>query len=195
MSDQIDLFGSARAGAAPEGLAYRPDLIDAAFEAELLAHVRSLPFAEFRFHGYVGKRRVVSFGWSYDFEREAVARAPALPPFLLELRELAAGFAQVRAASLEQALVIEYEGGAAIGWHRDKPVFGDVVGVSLLSPCRFRLRRKAGTRWERYAFTAEPRSAYVLRGAARSEWEHSIPAIEGLRYSITFRQRAGRDPE
>ena len=190
MSEQADLFGARRPAAAPEGLAYRPELIDARLEADLLAHVRALPFSEFRFHGYVGKRRVVSFGWSHDFEREAVARAPALPPFLLGLREVAASFAQVPASSLEQALVIEYQGGAAIGWHRDKPVFGDVIGVSLLSPCRFRLRRKAGPRWERYAFTAEPRSAYVLRGPARTEWEHSIPAIESLRYSITFRQRA-----
>jgi len=190
MSGQTDLFGATRSAAAPEGLVYRPELIDVRLEAELLAHVRTLPFSEFRFHGYVGKRRVVSFGWSYDFEREAVARAPELPPFLLGLREVAAEFAQVPASSLEQALVIEYQGGAAIGWHRDKPVFGDVIGVSLLSPCRFRLRRKAGPRWERYAFVAEPRSAYVLRGPARTEWEHSIPAIEGLRYSITFRQRA-----
>jgi hypothetical protein len=83
MSEQTDLFGASRAAAAPEGLVYRPGLIDARREAELLAHVRGLPFAEFRFHGYVGKRRVVSFGWSYDFEREAVARAPELPPFLL----------------------------------------------------------------------------------------------------------------
>jgi len=185
MSQQTDLFG-----AGPRGLGYRPDLIDAAFEAELLVHVRALPFTEFRFHGYVGKRRVVSFGWRYDFDAESVVPGPAIPPFLLGLREKAAGFAQVPAASLEQALVIEYQGGAAIGWHRDKPVFGDVIGVSLLSPCRFRLRHKAGPRWERYAFTAEPRSAYLLRGAARTEWEHSIPPIAGLRYSITFRRRA-----
>jgi alkylated DNA repair dioxygenase AlkB len=190
LNEQTDLFGAGRAGAEPAGLAYRAHLIDAAFEAELLARVRELPFAEFRFHGYVGKRRVVSFGWRYDFDTESVAPGPAIPPFLLGLREVAAQFAQVPAASLEQALVIEYQGGAAIGWHRDKAVFGDVIGVSLLSPCRFRLRRKTGTRWERYAFTAEPRSAYLLRGPARTEWEHSIPAIEGLRYSITFRQRA-----
>ena len=88
----------------------------------------------------------------------------------------------------------EYGAGAAIGWHRDRGVFGDVIGISLLSPCVFRFRRKAGLRWERYSLIAEPRSAYLLRGASRTAWEHSIPAVAALRYSVTFRSlaRAGR---
>jgi alkylated DNA repair dioxygenase AlkB len=107
-------------------------------------------------------------------------------------------------STLQQALVTEYAPGAGIGWHRDKAMFGDVIGLSLLSPCIFRLRRRAGPRrWERASVTAEPRSAYLLRGASRTEWEHSIPPVAELRYSITFRNfredwlaedRAGKDP-
>jgi len=88
---------------------------------------------------------------------------------------------------LALAQVIEYAAGAAIGWHRDRAVFGDIIGISLLSACNFRFRRKAGPAWERYSLTAEPRSIYLLRGAARNEWQHSIPAVDALRYSIIFR--------
>ena len=71
-------------------------------------------------------------------------------------------------------------------------MFGDVVGVSLLSPCVFRLRRKAGAAWERASLALEPRSAYLLRGASRTGWEHSIPAVGRLRYSVTFRNLRSR---
>jgi alkylated DNA repair dioxygenase AlkB len=90
-------------------------------------------------------------------------------------------------AGIHHALVTEYSPGAAIGWHKDKAEFDQVVGVSLLAPCRFRFRRKRGSEWERAAVTLLPRSVYLLDGAARSEWEHSIPGVEELRYSITFR--------
>ncbi len=113
--------------------------------------------------------------------------AAAIPPFLHRLQAQAAAFAGLRPEELPHVLVTEYGAGAAIGWHRDKGVFGEVIGISLLSPCVFRLRRRVGSRWERYSLKAEPRSAYLLRGAARMEWEHSIPAVEALRYSITFR--------
>jgi hypothetical protein len=107
--------------------------------------------------------------------------------FLLPLREKAAAFAGLAASELQHVLITEYGPGAAIGWHKDKAVFGEVVGISLLSSCTFRLRRKAGAGWERASLVAEPGSAYLLRGASRTEWEHSIPAVESLRYSITFR--------
>jgi alkylated DNA repair dioxygenase AlkB len=105
----------------------------------------------------------------------------------LAVRERAAHFAGLEPSALEHALLIEYAPGAGIGWHKDRPAFDDVIGISLLSPCRFRLRRKCGDRWERRSFTAEPRSAYLLRGPSRADWEHSIPPLEMLRYSITFR--------
>jgi len=116
-----------------------------------------------------------------------VRRAQDIPAFLLSLRESAADFAQIAPSELGHALVTEYAPGAAIGWHRDRPVFRDVVGISLGSPCRFRLRRKRESGWERASLILDPRSVYLLRGPARTEWEHSIPPAERLRYSVTFR--------
>src|SRR5688572_5415950 len=182
---QPDLF---RASAAlPEGFAYRPDFLAPAEERELVERFAGLPFKEFEFHGYLGKRRVLSFGWKYDFGARELRQADDMPAWLLPLRERAAAFAGVAPPDLQQVLLTEYSPGAGIGWHRDKAVFGEVVGISLLSPCVFRLRRKHGDGWERRSLLAEPRSAYLLQGPARTEWEHSIPAVENLRYSITFR--------
>jgi alkylated DNA repair dioxygenase AlkB len=183
---QTDLFG-APPPAFPDGFRYQNELIDAAAEAALLSEVRALPFREFEFQGYTAKRRVISFGWHYDFSARHLEKADDMPAFLLSLREHAARFAEMPPSELQHVLVMEYGPGAAIGWHRDKSVFGQVVGISLLSPCTFRLRRAVGTSWERVSLTAEPRSAYLLSGPARDEWEHSIPAVEQLRYSVTFR--------
>jgi alkylated DNA repair dioxygenase AlkB len=171
----------------PEGFRYQAELLPPNEEHDLVEVMRGLPLKEFEFHGYVGKRRTVSYGWHYDFAESRLRPADDLPPFLHALRERAAAFAGLAPGDLVHALITEYGPGAAIGWHRDKGVFADVVGVSLLAPCSFRLRRKAGTAWERYSLKVEPRSAYLLRGAARTEWEHSIPGVEALRYSITFR--------
>jgi len=182
---QLTLFGVGTA--LPDGFKYQPDLVPPAEELRLLQRVKELPFKEFEFQGFIGKRRTVSYGWHYDFNQRALQKADDIPDFLVSLREVAADFAAMEAAELQQVLVTEYDAGASIGWHRDKAVFGDVIGISLLSSCRFRLRRKAGSTWERVSLTAEPRSAYLLRGPARTEWEHSIPAVDALRYSITFR--------
>ena len=185
MADQLDLF--AAPPSLPAGFRYQPELISPAAEACLLEQIRGLPFREFEFHGYVGKRRTVSFGASYDFATERLAVAPELPPFLLDLRQRAAAFAGLAAERLQQVLVTEYAPQAAIGWHRDKAVFGEVVGLSLLSSCPFRLRRRDGDGWKRVTVEAAPRSAYLLSGEARTEWEHSIPPVESLRFSVTFR--------
>ena len=185
MADQLDLFETA--ASLPEGFKFQRDLIPPEVERDLLAAIRELPFKEFEFHGYVGKRRTVSFGWSYDFATEQIRRADDLPPFLVALRETVGAFGGVPPAQLQQVLVTEYAPGAGIGWHRDKAVFGEVIGISLLSSCRFRLRRERAGGWERVAVDAAPRSAYLLSGPARSEWEHSIPAVDALRYSITYR--------
>lgn len=171
----------------PDGFEYLPDIVSPGEEQRLLEQVRALPLKEFEFQGYVAKRRVVSYGWRYDFNHRLLRQAEDIPPFLLSLRDTAAGFAGMPPDQLQQVLVLEYDAGAGIGWHRDKAVFGEVIGISLLSPARFRLRRKVGTTWERASIIAEPRSAYLLSGAARTEWEHSIPEVEALRYSITFR--------
>jgi alkylated DNA repair dioxygenase AlkB len=176
----------------PEGFRYRPELIGTAEEDALLPYVRDLPFREFEFHGYKGKRRVVSFGWRYDFSSRHLWKADDIPDFLLALRPAAAAFARLEPEEFQHVMVTEYSPGAGIGWHRDKAVFGQVVGISLLAPCVLRLRRAVGEKkWERVNVLAEPRSSYFLSGQARSEWEHSIPQVDALRYSITFRNLRG----
>jgi alkylated DNA repair dioxygenase AlkB len=126
-----------------EGFRYQPALIRSEEEGALVARVRELPFREFEFHGFLGKRRVVSFGWQYDYSGRGLRKADDIPDFLLELRALAASFANLNAEAFEHVLVTEYGPGAGIGWHRDKAVFGKVVGVSLLAPCVLRFRRKS----------------------------------------------------
>ncbi|HLM24300.1 MAG TPA: alpha-ketoglutarate-dependent dioxygenase AlkB [Pyrinomonadaceae bacterium] len=171
-----------------EGFGYQPELIEAADEDALVARVRELPFQEFEFHGFRGKRRVVSFGWKYEFSGGGQLRkADEIPEFLLRLRSLAASFARLDADAFQHVLVTEYGPGAGIGWHRDKAVFGQVVGVSLLAPCVLRFRRKMNAKWDRVNVLAERGSGYHLTGPARAEWEHSILRVDALRYSITFR--------
>jgi len=184
-ANQLDLF--ALASAWPAGLRRWDEAIPREEERALLGSFTTLGFEAFAFRGHVGRRRVVSFGKAYDFEREVLRDAPPIPPFLLALRERVATLAGLAPGTLRQALVTEYPPGAAIGWHRDKAVFGDVLGVSLGAPCLFRLRRRAGASWQRASLRLEPRSAYLLQGPARTEWEHSIPHAEGPRYSVTFR--------
>ena len=185
MDDQLHLF--AAPPKLPEGFVDRPDAISPADERALIEEIEALAFRNFEFHGYVGKRRVVSFGWQYDFGHRTLRQADDMPAFLRALREVAGTVAGLPATQFQHVLVTEYSAGSEIGWHRDKDVFGEIVGISLLSPCTFRLRRATGTSWERASITAEPRSAYVLRGPSRTEWEHSIPAVNALRYSVTFR--------
>jgi len=171
----------------PPGLRYQRQWISPSEENELLGEICQLPFKDFEYHAYTGKRRTVSFGWSYDFVHEKLEKAEEIPGFLLPLRESAAAFARLSSKELEQVLVTEYSPQAGIGWHRDKGAFEQVIGVSLLAPCQFRLRRKNGGKWERATINVEPRSIYLLSGPARTQWEHSIPPVDELRYSITFR--------
>ena len=171
----------------PEGFHYWPDFISEPEEAAFLGAVSELEFKPFEFRGFLGNRRIASFGWRYDFNDSKLKRAAEIPAFLLPLGERAAKAAGLAPDAIEQAMVTEYSPGAAIGWHRDRSIFGEVIGVSLASQCTFRLRRKNGQKWDRASIILDPRSAYVLRGVVRTEWEHGIPAVEELRYSITFR--------
>lgn len=174
----------------PAGFQYRPDFLARDEESVLIETLQSLEFKNFDFHGFEGKRRVLFYGWRYEFGPGGLQKADEIPAFLLPLRERVAKLAALPPHELQHVLLTEYPAGAPIGWHRDKAVFGDVVGISLASSCTLRFRRKCGTRWERASLTVEPRSAYLLRGAARSAWEHSIPPVQNLRYSITFRSLA-----
>jgi DNA oxidative demethylase len=184
-ANQLQLFD---AGASmPEGLVYRTGFVTPEEERDLAARIGALPLQAFEFQGFLGKRRVISFGWRYVFDGSGLQKAGEMPDFLLPLRERAAGLAGLEADTFQHVLLTEYAPGAGIGWHRDRSVFGDVVGISLLAPARLRFRRKVGDKWQRAALPAEARSAYLLRGPARTEWEHSIPEMDALRYSITFR--------
>jgi alkylated DNA repair dioxygenase AlkB len=182
---EVDLFGTCVG--LPEGLRYCAQLLAPDEETALVSMCEGLPFQAFEFQRFLGKRRVVSFGWRYDFNGGGLQKTQAIPAFLLPVRERGAAFAELPASSLAQVLLTEYRPGAAIGWHKDRSVFGDVVGISLLSAATLRMRCKSGRGWRRALLKLEPRSAYLLRGPVRTQWEHSIPAVEGLRYSITFR--------
>jgi len=172
----------------PQGLVYRPDLLTPEEERALLEELDQLEFHEIRMHGVVARRTARHFGVDYDYERRGtIADAEPVPGWLEAGRARAAELAGVAPEELAEALVQRYPEGAPIGWHRDAPQFGIVVGVSLLSPARMRFRRDKGGERQTYEILLEPRSGYVLAGESRTAWQHQVPPAKGLRYSITFR--------
>jgi alkylated DNA repair dioxygenase AlkB len=179
----------------PPGFVYQPDFLSPEEEAAIAARLAELPFEPFQFRGYEARRRVHSFGYRYDFNKGAVEGAEPIPDWLQAVRARAEAFAAVPAGGLQQLLINEYLPGAPIGWHRDRPQFDKVVGISVGAPCTFRLRRRDGARFERRSLTLSRRSAYLISGEARDQWEHSIPPVEQHRYSVTFRSfREGGRP-
>lgn len=185
-----DLFGEDE----PCGFRYRDDVLSAGYAATLVDAFQAFSWRAFQFHGFEGNRRTVSFGWRYDYAARKALPADPFPPVFNDLRVLAAEMSGHAPDAFEQILATEYAPGAAIGWHRDKPEFGDVVGFSFVSPCKLRFRREHGERWERRSRTVLPRSAYLLSGPARWEWQHSIPAQTALRYSVTLRTLRASPP-
>jgi alkylated DNA repair dioxygenase AlkB len=174
-------------GSQVEGFLYQEDFITPDEELDLLDRIRSLDFHHMKMRGVVSRRRVIHYGVTYSFETFKSGEGPPIPGFLLPLRERAAAFARASPEGLAEALLTEYPPGAPIGWHRDAHPFDIVIGISLGSACRFRFRRGQVRAWETIDVPLPPRSAYVLTGPARSEWEHSIPPVKALRYSITYR--------
>jgi alkylated DNA repair dioxygenase AlkB len=185
---QTDLFGAPAAG--PEGFRYQPDLLTAEEEARLADELTRLPFEPFDFHGHLAHRHVVGFGYRYDYASRTVRTADPIPDFLEPLRRKIGAFAGLPPDAFVQVLINAYRPGAGSGWHRDKPHFEEVVGVSLLAPCAFRFRKKIGEHWKRMSVPVEPRSAYLMTGPSRHLWEHSIPPHNQQRYSITMRTLA-----
>ena len=169
------------------GLAYRDDFITAGEERQLLDRLGALDLAPFRFHGWLGNRRTHSFGWRYDFDDSSFTPADPLPDWLLPLRDKAAAFAGIAPLDFVHVLLARYDPGAGIGWHRDRSLFDKVVGLSLASPATLRFRRRKPSGFDRASLRVEPRSAYLLTGEARHDWEHSIAPGDQLRFSITFR--------
>ncbi|WP_253610048.1 MULTISPECIES: alpha-ketoglutarate-dependent dioxygenase AlkB [unclassified Bradyrhizobium] len=178
------MFDAPAAG--PAGLRYAPDFISKATEGELIRHIRALPLAPFQFGQFEGKRRVASFGYRYDYGSRRLECTEPIPSWL---SDIVAAIQSFGGASTEigQILCTEYDRGVGIGWHRDKPHFDRIFGLSLGSACKFRFRRRTENGWERFTLEAASRSLYLMAGDARQIWEHSIPPVEAPRYSITFR--------
>ena len=174
------------------GLEYREDFISEAEERELIGQLEALDVSPFRFQGWVGNRKTKSFGWRYDFDDASFTPAEPIPAWLQPLRDRAAAFAGVEPAEIHHALAARYDPGAGIGWHKDRDVFDKVVGVSLNTPAVLRFRQRTADGFRRAAINVAPRSAYLLSGEVRRDWEHRITPGEQLRFSITFRTLSGK---
>ena len=173
--------------AMPPGFRYQPELISADEEQDLARRLEALDFEPYEHLGYLGNRRTVPFGRRHGPTDGLAGTNEPWPDFLVPLLDRVTAFTGLAQETFSHALVTEYAPGAGIGWHRDRPPAVAIAGVSLLSPCNFRLRRKAGDKWQRASIIAAPRSAYLMSGPSRSDWQHSIPPVDARRYSVTFR--------
>jgi alkylated DNA repair dioxygenase AlkB len=169
------------------GLRYAEAVVGEAEEEQLIERLIRTDLSPFRFHGWLGNRKTKSFGWRYDFDDASFAPTDPVPGWLAPLRETAGAFAGVQAEDFVHVLLARYDPGAGIGWHRDRDVFDQVVGISLAAPATLRFRRRKPGGFDRANLEVAPRSAYLLSGEARREWEHSITPGDALRFSITFR--------
>jgi alkylated DNA repair dioxygenase AlkB len=183
---QADLFGRALL----PGLEAAEAFVTEAEEAALIAHIEHAGLEAFKFQQWEGKRLTRSFGWSYDFQTGVFARAAPIPDWLAPIAARAERFSELPPGALAQALLISYGPGAGIGWHKDRPVFEHVVGISLGAEAAMRFRRRRGDKFDRFALPLAPRSIYRFTDEARHAWEHSIAPIETARWSITFRSLA-----
>jgi alkylated DNA repair dioxygenase AlkB len=183
MATQVSLFDEP----ALAGLSQADAIVSADEERRLTASIDAVELSPFRFHGWEGKRQTASYGWRYDFDNARFGPADTIPDWLLPLRAKAARFAGLKPGELVQALLIRYDPGAGIGWHRDRPLFAHVIGISLGARTTMRFRRRRGGGFDRASALLAPRSVYHLMGEARHDWEHSIAAMEITRWSITFR--------
>jgi alkylated DNA repair dioxygenase AlkB len=191
VNGDLNLFeGSAKV---PDGFIYHLNFVSEAEEQELIREIQKLHLTPFKYYQFTGKRRTVSFGWQYEFGTSEITIAPDMPAFLLPVRTRAETLFNIDPNSLIQTSIIEYSTGSPIGWHRDIPHFGVVVGISLGAACRMRfrkynrLRSKNLNRDEILSIELQPRSVYLMSGASREIWQHSIPPVKELRYSIMMR--------
>lgn len=179
----------------PSGFDYRPDFLSIREERELLSEIARVDFSRVEMRGVVARRRTAHYGYTYGYERREASPGRPLPEFLVPVRARIADWTGLDLSAWAEALITEYPEGAPIGWHRDAPMFGDVAGISLAAPCRMKFRpyvspkdsRRVGIRRTTHAIELAPRSAYLIRGEARHDFEHSIPPVKRSRYSITFR--------
>ena len=174
----------------PDGLTYQESFLSSAEEQSLLSVIGGLPLQEAEYKQFTAKRRIASFGATYDFNRNKLQPGPPIPASLFPLREKVAGWLKVPAGELRHVLITEYRAGSALGWHRDTPEFGIVAGISLASATRMRFRPyppAKGRDPRAFALMLEPCSIYTVQRDARWKWQHSVPATKALRYSITLR--------
>lgn len=174
----------------PPGFRYQEEALSIEEESELVQQIQTVNLKPFEFFGYQGNRRVASFGFRYNYASSGIEEAEVLPSFLAALLPRVASFSERKIEEFLQSSINEYSEGAGIGWHRDKQQFGIIVGISLLAPATMRLRRAQNSGWLRRSQILAPRSIYLLSGEARTQWEHSIPPLARLRYSLTFRTLA-----
>jgi alkylated DNA repair dioxygenase AlkB len=169
------------------GFDHCDDFISVEEEKTLIGELSRAELAPFRFHGWLGNRKTKTFGWRYDFDDASFAPVGPIPEWLHPLRAKAAGLAGIAPGDFAHVLLARYDPGAGIGWHRDRPQFEDIVGISLGSAATMRLRQRTSHGFRRATAHLEPRSAYLLSGEARWDWEHRITPGDELRFSITFR--------
>ena len=169
------------------GLDARSDFLTATEELEYARLIDDADLEPFQFHGWLGKRMVRSFGFKYDFARSRLDRVDAIPEALLPLLSRAAALFGMDPAEITQAQFLRYDQGAGIGWHKDRDLFDEVLGISLNTSTRLRFRQRLANGFRRQELFAEPRSIYRMRGEVRHEWEHSVPALETTRRAIIFR--------
>jgi alkylated DNA repair dioxygenase AlkB len=184
LSEQFSFFENL--ASVPEGIRYAAEFVSPEMEQKLISRIRDLPLQPFKFGQFEGKRRVASFGFRYDYGLRQLQKAEPIPVWLTKIVADVETFGGP-GTRIRQVLCTEYDIGVGIGWHRDKPHFERIFGLSLGSACKFRFRKSSGKSWDRFTLDAEPRSLYMMAGASRQIWEHSIPAVEKPRYSITFR--------
>ena len=177
----------------PDGFLYRQNFISEAEEQELIGEIQNVHLEPFKYYQFTGKRRTASFGWQYEFGASEITPAPETPPFLLSLRTRAGNVFSIDPNSLIQTSIIEYSTGSPIGWHRDIPHFGVVIGISLGAACRMRFRKYSRLRIKKLgrdevlSIELQPRSIYLMSGPSRESWQHSIPPVKELRYAIMMR--------
>jgi len=186
---QADLFGALAVEPVlmPKGLDSWDEVIPPSEERCLIAQIDASQLEPFRFQGWLGKRLTRSFGWTYDYDTGRAEQGPPIPDWLIPMRSLVAGHLGVSPERFEQALVIRYDPGAVIGWHKDRPMFELVAGLSLGRSAPLRFRRRTETGFERFTHEARQRGLYLLSGEARHHWEHSIAELDSPRWSVTFR--------
>jgi alkylated DNA repair dioxygenase AlkB len=183
----LDLFSNVERCPIPPGFRYAAGFIDSDEEEALVTEIQGLDFAPYEFRGVQARRRVISFGLQHGYQTRQIEQAAVIPPLVRKLQAKAATYAGTAPDDFKQVLVSEYRPGTPIGWHKDRTQYDLIVGVSLMSGAMFRFRRATKRGWIRQFQLLEPRSVYLLSGMARDHWQHSIPAVSALRYSITFR--------